>query len=80
MLAELVIALRDEDRLCLTEDQESETQEPRIICSLGLFEGGNDLPGETKGDQESHSLSIVTVSTGHETSWSRDDIYNDDGR
>ena len=80
VLAELVIALRDEDRLCLTEDQESETQEPRIICSLGLFEGGNDLPGETKGDQESHSLSIVTVSTGHETSWSRDDIYNDDGR
>ena len=38
VLAELVIALRDEDRLCLTEDQESESQEPRIVCSLGLFE------------------------------------------
>ena len=37
-LSELVIALRDEDRLCLTEDQEAESQEPRIICSLGLFD------------------------------------------
>ncbi len=37
VLAELVIALRDEDRLCLTEDHETESQEPRIICSLGLF-------------------------------------------
>ena len=80
VLAELVIALRDEDRLCLTEDRESESQEPRIICSLGLFESGNDSPSETKEDQTPHSLSIVTVSTGHETSWSRDDIYNDDGR
>ena len=38
VLAELVITLRDEDRLCLTEDHESESQEPRIICSLGLFD------------------------------------------
>ena len=37
-LSELVIALRDEDRLCLTDDQEAESQEPRIICSLGLFD------------------------------------------
>lgn len=36
-LAELVVALRDEDRLCLV-DAEVEAQEPRIICSLGLFE------------------------------------------
>ena len=34
-LAELVIALRDEDRLCIVEG-ERETREPQIICSLGL--------------------------------------------
>ena len=34
-LAELVIALRDEDRLCIVQ-AETETQEPQIICSLGL--------------------------------------------
>ena len=42
VLAELVVALRDEDRLCLTEDQETESQEPRIICSLGLFDTQED--------------------------------------
>ena len=36
-LADLVIAFRDDDRLCLTVDDEGETGEPRIICSLGLF-------------------------------------------
>lgn len=35
-LAELVMRLRDEDRLCVT-DTETEVGEPRIICSLGLF-------------------------------------------
>ena len=35
-LAELVRALHDEDRLCLV-NEEGEVQEPRIICSLGLF-------------------------------------------
>ena len=40
-LADLVIALRDEDRLSLTEDMEEE-QEPQIICSLGLFEHQGD--------------------------------------
>ena len=35
-LAELVIALRDEDRLCVIHE-EDEHQEPRIICSLGLI-------------------------------------------
>ena len=35
-LAELVISLRNDDRLSLRED-EGERQEPRIICSLGLF-------------------------------------------
>jgi hypothetical protein len=36
-LAELVIALREDGRLCLIQDSESEA-EPQIICSLGLFE------------------------------------------
>ena len=35
-LAALVIALRNEDRLCLIQEEE-QTQEPRIICSLGLI-------------------------------------------
>jgi hypothetical protein len=34
-LAELVIALRDEGRLVL-EEQELEEHEPQIICSLGI--------------------------------------------
>jgi len=40
-LAELVISLRNDDRLSLRED-EGERQEPRIICSLGLFKQGDD--------------------------------------
>ena len=35
-LAELVIALRDEDRLCIVH-QEDEHQDPQIICSMGLI-------------------------------------------
>ena len=35
MLAELVIALRDDNCLCIVEG-EKETREPQIICSLGL--------------------------------------------
>jgi hypothetical protein len=34
-LAELVIALRDDDRLCLVHEEE-QPAEPQIICSLGL--------------------------------------------
>jgi superfamily II DNA or RNA helicase len=34
-LAELVLSLRDDDRLCVIHD-EGEVQEPRIICSMGL--------------------------------------------
>ena len=34
-LAELVITLRDEDRLCIVQE-ERQTREPQIICSLGL--------------------------------------------
>ena len=37
-LASLVIGLRDEDRLSIRDDSEAEPQEPRIICSMGLFE------------------------------------------
>jgi len=35
-LAELVIALREDDRLCLVHEEEQE-REPQIICSMGLF-------------------------------------------
>jgi len=34
-LAQLVRALREEGRLCVIEEEE-QTQEPRIICSMGL--------------------------------------------
>lgn len=34
-LAELVMALRDDDRLCVVQDDE-QSDEPQIICSLGL--------------------------------------------
>ncbi|RCJ24792.1 NgoFVII family restriction endonuclease [Nostoc minutum NIES-26] len=36
-LAELVVALRMDDRLCIVSE-EVEKREPQIICSLGLFE------------------------------------------
>ena len=35
-LAELVIALRDEDRLCIIHDDTEKAYEPKIICSMGL--------------------------------------------
>ena len=34
-LAELVLALREEDRLCLIHDEEHGS-EPQIVCSMGL--------------------------------------------
>lgn len=34
-LADLVIALRDDDRLCIVQEEE-QSSEPQIICSLGL--------------------------------------------
>ena len=37
-LAELVIALRDENRLSIMVEQDEPIREPQIICSLGLFE------------------------------------------
>ena len=36
-LAQLVIALREEDRLCLVHEEDGEVREPKIICSLGLM-------------------------------------------
>jgi hypothetical protein len=41
-LAQLVVDLRAEDRLCIVQD-ETEQQEPQIICSLELFEGQERL-------------------------------------
>jgi superfamily II DNA or RNA helicase len=38
-LAELVIALREEGRLCIIHEEEK-VQEPRIICSMGLRDHG----------------------------------------
>jgi len=35
-LADLVIDLRAEDRLCIVSDDDSSLNEPRIVCSLGL--------------------------------------------
>ncbi len=37
-LAELVMQMRSDDRLCIMEEDNSETPEPRIICSMGLFD------------------------------------------
>lgn len=37
-LAELVLALKEENRLCIIEG-EQQSQEPRIICSMGMFAG-----------------------------------------
>ena len=44
-LAELVIALRDEDRLCIVEG-ERDTREPQIICSMGLAATGETNTNE----------------------------------
>lgn len=39
-LAELVMALRDDDRLCIIHEEER-PNEPQIICSLGLAPAAN---------------------------------------
>ena len=41
-LAELVVQMRNDDRLCIVEEEtDAEIQEPRIICSMGLFDHEN---------------------------------------
>ena len=40
-LAELVITLRNEDRLCIVQEEE-QAREPQIICSLGLAVKGKE--------------------------------------
>ena len=43
-LAAVVMALREEDRLCLSGEESAEAQEPQIICSLGLFDNEGAAP------------------------------------
>ena len=40
-LAELIVIMREEDRLCVV-DTKTKIQEPQIICSMGLFDSGGD--------------------------------------
>ena len=35
-LANLVVSLREEDKLCIVSEGEIERKEPQIICSMGL--------------------------------------------
>jgi SNF2 family DNA or RNA helicase len=42
-LAQLVIALRDEDRLCRVHDEDGEVREPKIICSMGLAKPAGEI-------------------------------------
>lgn len=41
-LSDLVLALREENRLCIIEESEH-VSEPRIICSMGLFQHNNGI-------------------------------------
>jgi hypothetical protein len=38
-LAELVTSLRDDNKLCITEEEEPATKQPQIICSMGIKNG-----------------------------------------
>ena len=40
-LAELVTALHEDDRLVIGDDLQAQTDDPRIICSIGLFASEN---------------------------------------
>jgi hypothetical protein len=39
-LADLVMSLRDDDKLCIVEEEEFHNREPQIICSMGLVNSG----------------------------------------
>ena len=41
-LAELVVQLREDDRLCVVKEEER-SGEPQIICSLGLAPGNDPI-------------------------------------
>ena len=36
-LVSLVVSLREEDKLCITDNDEMPNREPKIICSMGLI-------------------------------------------
>ncbi|RYD99430.1 MAG: hypothetical protein EOP54_04210, partial [Sphingobacteriales bacterium] len=36
-LANLVVTLREEDKLCIITDDDNADREPQIICSMGLI-------------------------------------------
>ena len=38
-LANLVVSLRDDDKLCITDNEEQATRLPQIICSMGIRNG-----------------------------------------
>jgi len=40
-LAEIIINLRNEGRLCLIDDNEADVKAPRVICSMGLKDTDN---------------------------------------
>ena len=39
MLANLVVSLRDDDKLCITDNEDEPNRPPQIICSMGLKNG-----------------------------------------
>ena len=41
-LAEIVIQMRSDGRLCIMEEEDAEIPEPRIICSMGLFDHNSE--------------------------------------
>ena len=38
-LANLVVSLRDDDKLCITDNEEQANRLPQIICSMGIKNG-----------------------------------------
>ena len=60
-LAELVMALRDDDRLCLIHEEE-QPDEPQIICSLGLAPADNSGKLRLEDDHEHWSRARPTCS------------------